>query len=185
MYEFGTLIQIILTIISIYVAIYFSLKKNSTHKSFCMKEKKLNIITFFTIYVFIFIYLIPYVIKLITLLEDIFLTNSNFMFSYITEFILSIIAFCCFFYFLISEFYDDIFSEKHNLIIVILITFLCEIGLLWINYYLSLFISQNVMHNFIISSILTNAIIYFVISIPILFLIFPCLTLLDIINDGF
>jgi len=186
MYNFGTLVQILLAVITLYVTLYFSLKEHATNnKLFCKQRKTLNIVTFLTLYLSIFLYLIPSLIKFINLLRNTLLNNSNFMISYITEAIFSIIAFCISFRFLLEEYN---FSEKHNIIIIIMIFILIEIGLLWMNFYLSLFISNNSIlkgNSYFIFSIIFNGLIYFVIFCLITFITFPCMTLLDIINDGF
>lgn len=187
MYNFGTLIQILLAIITIYVTIYFSLKEQTTNnKLFNAQKKVLNIITFFAFYISIFLYLIPDLINFIKLLRNTLLNNSNFMISYITEAIFSIITFCVFFRFILKECY---LSEKYYIIIIIMLFILAEIGLLWINFYLSLFVTNlpSLKNNFyfIYFSIILNEFIYSAIFCIILFMADLCMMLLDIISDVF
>lgn len=141
----------------------------------------LNIITVVLFLLIIFLYSLPTLFDALNSIEPIdfsyianffskflpfkkgFFSNANFKFSYITGIVLSIIVVCIigiWLQFFVIE--PDCFSEYAFEIILLIIL---SIGLIWINNYISAFLSYCIIHCFEFLSIILNIVAYVLIGI--------------------
>ena len=194
MFELSILITILFSILIFYFTLYITLKKeiedisssikNSTKDDLKIKNRKkfltlLKIVTIFLIIFAILLYFLPDIFiyfqkinlknykpntfyhignffsKLVPFKKG-FFSNSNFMFSYITEIVLSLIliVIIIFFFYIICE----------NIALTIISTIVLIFGFIWINNFVSLFLSYCITHCFPFFSILFNLFAY--IAIP-------------------
>ncbi len=146
------------------------------------KLKFLNIITIALVIIVVLLYLFPYIVTMLKKFDltdfhpitfsDIgnfltklvpfkkgFFSDFNFTFSYITEIVAGIISYVLFLWLLISQ--EDL--ECNALLIILsLISFYM---LIWVNNYVSLFLTHCIIHSFIFLSIVFNLCLYIVIFI--------------------
>lgn len=111
-----------------------------------------------------------FLLKLVPFKEG-FFSDSNFKFSYITEIILSIIVTLLtifVFYILLDETKINIFIK---FMIVVLLLIALMLGFLWLNNYISLFLTYCIIHYFAFLSIVLNIISYVIISLIIFLLL--------------
>lgn len=191
MFDFPIFITIIVSLFVFYFTLYFNFKKEIDDLKFdIIQDSKiaqlkihnrknkihfLNIITILLLIVVILLYIYPFLSDLFsnfdsTLLSDItnfffkifpfkkgFFADANFKFSFITGLVLSIII--EFFIFILS---DEIVPFFFLEIIILIIS---AISLIWMNNYISIFLSYCVVHCFPFLSIVLNLLIYFIILI--------------------
>lgn len=187
MFDFSILISALIAICIFYFTLYITLKKeigdltsssNKPSENYLKinnrknKLKILNIITIFLIFSVITLYLLPnivtefkemnltsfspitfsdignFLMKLVPFKKSYF-SNFNFTFSYITEMLLSIT---------VTIFLFKDFNVKSNLILIISI-----FALIWINNFISLFLSQCIVKCFVFISIIFNLFLYIVV----------------------
>lgn len=191
MFDFSILISILFTICVFYFTLYITLKKeigdltSSSDKSSenylkinnrKNKLKILNIITIILIISITILYIFPiivtkfkelnlinsslrifsdigdFLIKLVPFKKGVF-SNFNFTFSYITETILSIIVIIIF---LFVNYVENRTKYVSLFLLISIYTFI------WVNYFVSLFLSQCIIKSFILISIIFNLFVYIV-----------------------
>lgn len=212
MFNFSTLITIIVAVIAIYLPLYFNFKKDIddlTETSYESKKNKnkiisrkkrlnsLKIITLILILVFIILYKLPSILDVFASInltnlwnfftslfpfKKDFFLNSNFKFSYITGIVLSVIIEVGLFCFIHFAILPIKFYEYIFEVILLIIVPYC---LIWINKSISSLLKSSIINNFEILSIVINITSYIVIALIILIITFIIfyITSLFYIND--
>lgn len=193
MFEFGTLITILITIILGYITLYFTFRhqldeiesNNSNDKKYENRiRKRIKFINFFfpiLIIIIIILYFLPDIELIYTQIDFKFITNffpfkegffdnKNFKFSYITGIILSIIVIIMCMIFTIGLWWNEIENKVFASIIIIFVNILTSYGLIWGNYYISTFFDYCIAHYFELLSIVLNILSYGIISLVLYFI---------------
>ncbi len=142
------------------------------------------VILFCIDYIIAILNVLLYLIMLLIRIKNEYWDHAQFMFSYLSEAILSIIVvviFIC-----AITLIDRKFHKTHNTAVVLMISLLIEMGLLCMNYYLSLYIADRAWNgNFERVSLVLNGCIYAVIAVLLLFMAFSRLYFMDILRNRF
>lgn len=186
MFEFDTLITILVTIILSYITLYYTFRhqideiesnNKDDNKSKLNIERRIMFINFFfsiLIILILFLYFLPNIALINTQTNFAFITkifpfekgffdNKNFKFSYITGIILSIIIIILFLMFpiyLLANKFENIIIKS---VITIFSTISIAYGLIWANYYISTYLNYCIIHEFEFISILLNTLAYWMI----------------------
>ncbi len=190
MFDFSILVTALIAIIIFFFTLYINLKteiedlsdsliiNDEKHLKIVNRKRKLQFLIFITIFLVIFIILLYALPDIITIFKKIdlinliqitfcdvgnfllrfvpfekgFFSNSNFTCSYITETIL-----VCVVIVIIREYLEIIFIPTFVFIFI------------WINYFVSLFLTNCIINNFIFLSIVFN--LFFYIVIPFILLV--------------
>lgn len=212
MFNFSTLITLIVAVIVAYLPLYFNFKNDIddfTETSFeseknknkidnrKKKIKSLNIIYLILILAFIILYKIPSIIETFKSIDLTnignfftgllpfkkgFFENSNFKFSYITELILSIIIEIGLLCFIDAIFIPLEFYEYIIETICLIIVAYC---LIWTSTYISTILSSSIISYFEAFSIIINIVIYIIIALIIFFIIFIIFSILLLANKSY
>lgn len=165
MFDFGIFITLLFAIASIFFPTYFTLKKelddfkytqhisDETNKKIDNRKQQIFLLKFVSICLIIlvlFLYLFPfnllnninielgkYLFKIFPF-KDNFFGNNNFIFSFILGTLLSIIT-QIFPFIILVEFKEDI--PKVKFILYVIISLLFFYGLIWLNNFISLYVS--------------------------------------------
>lgn len=195
MFDFSILITVIIAILIFYFTLFINLNKeigdltstsNNPTENYLKinnrirKLRFLNIITLLLIIIVILLFALPNILTLIDLsnfepisFSDIgnfllklfpfkkgFFSNKNFKFSYITEIALSFITVTI----ILSILYEFFYNKVLNVISLIILTF----SFIWINNFVSLFLTHCIIHCFPFLSLIFNLLIYALILFVIL-----------------
>lgn len=195
MFEFGTLISILITLILGYISLHFTFRHQLDEIKFNNKNdneskyeiiKQIKFVNFFfpiLIIIVIFLYFLPDIKIIYTQTDFEFVTkifpfkigffdNKNFKFSYITGLILSIIVIILLIIVAILVWWDDIKNKIIASTIIIFITLITSYGLIWTNYYISTFFDYCITHYFELFSIVLNILSYAIIFLALYLLCF-------------
>lgn len=183
---------LLISAIIFYCALYYHFKdqrkadRSEVPDCHAQKFPRGYVILFGIDYIIVILNVLLYLIMLLIRIKNEYLDHAQFMFSYLSEALLSIIVvviFIC-----VITLIDSKFHKTHNTAIVLMIALLIEMGLLCMNYYLSLYITNRPWEwegDFHRMSLVLNGCIYVVITVLLLFMAISRLYFMDILKHRF